>query len=283
MASTTRLGSTRLCTCTTARASSSPSSSGWVAASAGGSSSVSASSRRRATVAPPSRPLPAASSHGARCVAGWGSGSAKIAIPLASGAAGVRRKSSARASQAARTAACGESTPIVRPDPRITAEWAMGGIAAASSPSNFSSAASSGPMRHASQPRAVTAGTTRPRAMSAKPAVRTACQAALPAPRPPAGSSRRASAWQGRRSCAGTVFVVKPDLTGSASSTVPAGGASWRRPLAAPGGASLRPPAASCTIANELARGGSPATSTISPVSPRVGAEDGGSSSGCSA
>jgi hypothetical protein len=106
-----------------------------------------------------------------------GSSAANAGDPTARGAAAVRTKVSAIASQSARTNDSGERIRIGR-EPGTPRACAVGGKQAASSCSQLKSAGSSGPARQQSTPPAPTVGSNRPRATRPTPAVAAAAHTA---------------------------------------------------------------------------------------------------------
>lgn len=192
-ASTTRVGSARLCTWTTAapaRRAPSPSSKSWYA-----------DRSRRSEIRTPAS-MPAATS----AAQSWAPGSrcgpiAAKGLPEVYCAAGVRGSVSATASRKDRISASGSGSRS-GPLPGRGTACPSYGRAAATALRWAMSSGSSGPARQASKPSAVSPGSSRPRATS-----RSACSAAAPqqAVAGCAAGSRRAPASSGRASPIGRV------------------------------------------------------------------------------
>lgn len=208
-ASVTRVGSARLCTCTTA-------------APARRVSSSSASSKRRKedrssrSEIPTPVSDPAATCAAQSLIPGTCCGSrAANGRPAATAAAGVRGRPSATASRKARTSASGSGSWSGRRPARGVA-YPSCGSAAATARRWSMSAASSGPARQASTPSGVSPGSSRPRAARVS-----ACRAAVPQARVAgcAAGLRGACASRGRAEAtekvtAGTVRLRTPSPCG---------------------------------------------------------------------
>ena len=178
-ASTIRLGSALLRSCSTSRnagsepsASASSSSPVMSSASMAGGGTASIRSPRRA---PAARPSVVSASHSARSPTGTGSAAANAGDAVVRGAAGERTSRSAIASHRSRISDSGERSRIGR-EPGSARGCAAGGKAAASWRIHPRSAGSSGPARQMSVPSAPTVGSRRPRAIRPTPAAAAAAQ-----------------------------------------------------------------------------------------------------------